>query len=158
MPKAPREPNYWWWSHLNWHHHKYVTPPVPYPENFWSRYAGLGAPKINPKTRAVLHPKVSFYQTHFFCVEFIQRWTSWTLSFESTKVCPKKNKLQTQQPQMQQLQTPTRLPFKQRQLAIQNNLDPIYTWLFEIVIGEGELLLKFYLSFPSRKNKPTKSK
>ena len=110
MPKAPREPNYWWWSHLNWHHHKYVTPPVPYPENFWSRYAGLGDPKINPKTRAVLHPKVSFYQTHFFCVEFIQRWTSWTLSFESTKVCPKKNKLQTQQPQMQQLQTPTRLP------------------------------------------------
>ena len=35
--------------------------PVPYPRNFSSRYTGLGAQKINPKNRAVLYPKVSFF-------------------------------------------------------------------------------------------------
>ena len=42
----------------------YYTQSVSYPGNFWSQYTGLGAQKMSPKNRAVLHQEVSFfYQT-----------------------------------------------------------------------------------------------
>ena len=41
----------------------YYTQSVLFPGKFWSRYTGLGAQKMSPKNRAVLHPEVFFYQT-----------------------------------------------------------------------------------------------
>ena len=63
---------------------------VPYPGNFWSPCTGLSAQKIEQYSAQ----KFLFYQTDnkfFFCVKFIESWTSQTLTFELSIVWPKKN-------------------------------------------------------------------
>ena len=64
----------------------YYTQSLPYPGNFWSQYTGLGAQKIKQySTQKFL------YQTDkLISFKFIESRTSYTLTFESNMVWPKK--------------------------------------------------------------------
>ena len=96
---------------------------VPYPGNFWSPYAGLSAQKIEQYSAQ----KFLFCQTDnkfFFCVKFIESWTSQTLLFELSIVWPKKNG-EFLKKHATTTKTLIHLPFEQ--VTIQNSLDPVYT-------------------------------